>query len=408
MKTDPRPRGVLDGVRIVDLTQMVAGPLCTLLLADLGADVIKVEPPGGDSARDIGINRPCGESDYFLSMNRNKRGVVLDLKTSHGVEALKVLAAHADVLVENFRPGTMDKLGVGYDVLAKANPGLIYAGLSGFGPDGPYRDKPALDPVIQAMSGVMQLTGTPTSGPLKTGMLLSDFVPPLFGTIGVLAALYARRDSGRGQRVDISMLDATVFAMVPREAYYFATGKMPPRLGNAHHQMAPWNTYATQDGRHLIVVAHTEKYWRAVLAALGRTEFAADARFSTNKDRMAHREELDALLARAFTEDTLAGWTRRLTAADALFAPVRDFDQVFSDPVVRETMVQTVQHPTAGELPLLRAPIRLSANPVSIRSAPPLFGQHTEEVLAEFGLRDGASAVRRPHAVTPETQAQES
>lgn len=408
MKTDPRPRGVLDGVRIVDLTQMVAGPLCTLLLGDLGADVIKVEPPTGDSARDIGVNRACGESDYFLSMNRNKRGVVLDLKTSQGVEALKVLASHADVLVENFRPGTMDKLGVGYEVLAAANPRLIYASLSGFGPDGPYRDRPALDPVIQAMSGVMQLTGTPTSGPLKTGMLLSDFVPPLFGTIGVLAALYARRDSGKGQRVDISMLDATVFAMVPREAYWFATGKMPPRLGNAHHQMAPWNTYATRDGRHLIVVAHTDKYWRCLLAALRREDLAADPRFATNKDRMAHREELDALLERTFREDTLEGWTQRLTRADALFAPVRDFDQVFADPVVRDTMVQTVWHPTVGELPLLRTPVRLSANPVSIRSAPPLFGQHTEEVLAEVGLHDGAGRQRRPHAVTPEQRAQES
>ncbi|MFM0223709.1 CaiB/BaiF CoA transferase family protein [Paraburkholderia dipogonis] len=213
--------GVLDGIRVLDLTQMVAGPLCTLLLGDLGADVIKVEPPDGDASRQIGVNRECGESDYFLSLNRNKRSVVLDLKSAQGIETLKALASHSDIVVENFRPGTMEKLGIGYDVLSELNPGLIYCGMSGFGNDGPYRDRPALDPVIQAMSGVMQLTGTPESGPLKAGVLISDFVPPLFGTIGVMAALYARSSSGQGQRVDVSMLDATVFSMIPREGFYF-------------------------------------------------------------------------------------------------------------------------------------------------------------------------------------------
>lgn len=393
--------GVLDGVRVLDLTQMVAGPLCTMLLGDLGADIVKVEPPDGDASRHIGINRPCGESDYFLSMNRNKRSIVLDLKSAKGVETLKALAAQSDILVENFRPGTMEKLGIGYDALREANPGLIYCGLSGFGISGPYRDRPALDPVIQAMSGVMQLTGTASSGPLKTGLLISDFVPPLFGVIGVLAALRARDASGQGQRVDVSMLDATVFSLVPREQYYFATGKTPERLGNAHYQMAPWNSYATSDGRHLMVVSHNEKYWLKLLAAIGHDELARDTRFSTNAERMRHREALDALLAAAFARDTLDNWTRRLTEGEVLFSPVRDFKDVFSDPVVRESMVQTVSHPAAGDIDLLRNPIKLAANPTSIRRAPPLLGQHTDQILSECGQTSDAAREDRTIASIP-------
>jgi CoA:oxalate CoA-transferase len=375
---------VLDGVRVLDLTQMVAGPLCTLLLGDMGADVIKVEPPEGESARHIGRNRPSGESDYFLSMNRNKRSIVLDLKRPQDMEVLRALAARADVLVENFRPGTMEKLGIGYESLKADNPGLICCSLSGFGSEGPYRDRPALDPVIQAMSGLMQLTGTAETGPLKLGVLLSDFVPPLFGTIAILGALRARDASGVGQRIEISMLDATVFSMVPREQYFFATGKTPERSGNAHYQMAPWNTYATADNKYLMVVAHTEKYWQRLATAIGRPELPQDARFVDNAARMANRNALDAILGEALAADTLENWTQRLTEADVLFSPVRDFEAVFSDPTVREHMVQTVEHPTVGELPLLRAPMRMNATPTTIRSAPPLLGQHTQEILAEL------------------------
>ncbi|ABE36665.1 coA-transferase III family protein [Paraburkholderia xenovorans LB400] len=376
--------GILQGIRVLDMTQMVAGPLCTMLLGDLGADVIKVEPPGGDSSRGIGLNRPCGESDYFLSVNRNKRGIVLDLKKAEDVATFRALADTSDILVENFRPGTLEKLGIGFETLRQTNPRLIYCGMSGFGTDGPYRDRPALDPVIQAMSGIMQLTGTAASGPLKTGILTSDFVPPLFGTIGIIGALYARASTGQGQRVDVSMLDATVFSMLPREGFYFSTGRTPERLGNAHYQLAPWNSYATSDGRHLIIVAHTDKYWRALLGAIGHGPLAADPRFLTNALRLANREALDALISEAFATESLATWSERLTAAGVLFAPVRDFDEVFSDPAVRDTMVAQIPHPTAGEISVLRNPIRLSDNPTSIRAAPPLLGQHTGEVRAEL------------------------
>ncbi|MCK9513001.1 MAG: CoA transferase [Pigmentiphaga sp.] len=380
------PSGVLHGIRILDLTQMVAGPLCTLLLGDMGADVIKVEPPEGESARHIGVNRPGGESDYYLSMNRNKRGVVLDLKTADGIAALKALAAQVDVLVENFRPGTMERLGLGFEMLRQTNPGLIYCGLSGFGSDGAYRDRPALDPVIQAMSGLMQLTGTPDSGPLKTGLLMSDFVPPLFGAIGILGALRAREQTGIGQRVEVSMLDATVFSMVPREQFYFSTGRTPERLGNAHFQLAPWNTYATQDERYVMVVAHNDKYWLNLLAAIGREELAQDARFATNADRLKNRDVLDGLIAESIARHPLDTWLRLLVEADVLFSVVRDFPDVFSDAEIRRTLIESIEHPSVGELELLRTPIRLETHPVSIRRPPPRLGEHTAEVAAEYGF----------------------
>ncbi|WP_244789254.1 CaiB/BaiF CoA transferase family protein [Cupriavidus pauculus] len=375
---------VLNGVRVLDLTQMVAGPLCTLLLGDLGADVIKVEPPTGDTSRNIGLNRPGGESDYFLSLNRNKRSVVLDLKSDEGIANLRELAAGADIVVENFRPGTMEKLGIGYESLRVENPGLIFCSLSGFGQTGPYRERPALDPVVQAMSGLMQLNGTADSGPLKTGILISDFVPPLFGTIGVIAALLSRKETGLGQRVDVAMLDATVFSMLPREQYYFSTGKTPERSGNAHYQLSPWNTYETSDGRHLMIVAHTEKYWRGLLGAIGRSDLAENERFTTNDKRMANREDLDGEISSAIAQQTLDYWVSALTSADVLFSPVRDFEEVFSDPVVRQTIIEDVPHPTAGVVSVLKNPIRLSQQPTSIRRAPPLLGEHTQEVLSEL------------------------
>jgi CoA:oxalate CoA-transferase len=388
---DKAMSGVLKGIRVLDATQMVAGPLCTMLLGDLGADVIKIEPPGGDSARAIGVNRPCGESDYFLSVNRNKRSVVLDLKTESGMATFRALAAQADVLAENFRPGALEKLGLGFDALSETNPGLIYCAMPGFNADGPYRDRPALDPIVQAMSGIMQLTGTVASGPLKTGILTSDFVPPLFATIGIMAALYARASSGRGQRVDVSMLDATIFSMLPREGFYFSTGKTPDRLGNAHYQLAPWNSYETSDKRHLIVVAHTEKYWRALLKAIGQEDLAQDPRFLTNKSRLANRDMLDAIISAALAGAPLAVWSERLTAAEALFAPVRNFDDVFSDPSVRDSMVANLSHPTAGSISVLQNPIRLASNPTAIERPPPLLGQHTQEVLAEVARSAGKS-----------------
>ncbi|MDB5861605.1 MAG: Alpha-methylacyl-CoA racemase [Ramlibacter sp.] len=375
---------LLKDIRVIDLTQLVAGPLCTLLLGDLGADVIKIEPPEGEAGRHVGVTRIGGESDVFLALNRNKRSVVLDMKQPRDVEALRALIVGCDVVVENFRPGTMEKWGLGYEALASDNPGLIYTAISGFGKDAPYGDRPALDPTVQAMSGIMQLTGTAQSGPLKTGFPLGDVVPPLFATIGVLAALHARRDHGRGQRVDVSMLDATIFAMTPREAYFFATGSPPPRLGNGHYQMAPYNTYETADGRLLMLIAHTEKFWRVLLKALGDEALAGDHRFSDNDTRVRHRVALDESIAALVRARPYAHWEAVLSEAGAVFAPVRQVEEAFADPVVADSMVHRMEHPAAGSIRVLRNPMRFSEGGNDIRRAPPLLGADTASVLNEW------------------------
>ena len=384
--------GPLEGIRVLDFTQMMAGPLCAMLLGDLGADVIKIEPPEGDAIRRTGETFLGGETESFLSFNRNKRSVVIDLKAEAGQEAGRGLAAGADVVLENFRPGSAERLGVGYETLRALNPRLVYCSISGFGRAGADRARPALDPVIQAMSGIMQLTGSDETGPLRTGFPFSDLVTPLFATIGVLAALRVRERTGRGQRVDLSMLDATIFGMMPREAYFFATGRTPSRLGNEHYQIAPWNTYETADGRHLIVVAHTEKFWHALITALDAPELGADPRFLSNADRVRNRAALNARLAAAFRAVSLDEWTPRLTAAGVLFAPVRSLPEVFSDPRVRREMLVELDHPTAGRITVLANPLRFSETPATVRRCPPRLGEHTAEVLSPDTDEAGGAA----------------
>ncbi|MBI4608258.1 MAG: CoA transferase [Candidatus Rokubacteria bacterium] len=364
---------------------MMAGPLCAMLLGDLGADVVKVEPPEGDTIRSMGETFIGGETEYFLSLNRNKRGVVVNLKTEGGRGVVSRLVARADVVVENFRPGTAARLGLDYPALRDLNPGLVYCSISGYGPAGVNSSRPALDPVIQAMAGLMQLTGTAESGPLRTGFPLADLVTPLFATIGILAALEARRRTGHGQRVDLSMLDATIFSMIPREGYYFVTGQAPARLGNEHYQLAPVNTYETSDGRHLMVLAHSDKFWRSFAAALGEPELADDPRFKTNADRVRHREELNRLVAARFREGTLETWTRRLGEAGVVFAPVRSIPEVFADPDVQRNMVVELEHPAAGRIKVLANPIRLAETPAEVSTPSPRLGEHTGELLRELG-----------------------
>jgi CoA:oxalate CoA-transferase len=380
--------GPLEGVRVVDLSQMMAGPLCSMILGDLGADVVKVEPPEGDAIRRTGETRVAGESEYFLSLNRNKRSIVVDLKQRAGQELVRALAAGADVLLENFRTGTAERLGLGWDALRPLNPRLVYCSVTGFPRDGGDAGRPALDPVIQAMSGIMQLTGTPESGPLKTGFPFADLVTPLFATIGVLGALHARERTGSGQRIDVAMLDATIFSTIPREGYYFATGCTPARLGNEHYQIAPYNVYETADGRHVMVIAHTEKFWRALVTALGDAGLGTDPRFATNAERCRHRNALNAALAGGFRQAPLDVWTERLNAAGVIFAPVLTFPDVFGDPRIASRMVARVQHATAGTVSVLANPLRYSDTPASIRRAPPALGEHTREVLAEAGYSD--------------------
>ncbi len=378
--------GPLEGVRVVDLSQMMAGPHCSVILGDLGADVVRVEPPEGDAIRRTGETRVGGETEYYLSLNRNKRSVVVDLKHAAGQQVVRTLAARADVFLENFRPGTAERLGVGWEALQPLNPRLVYCSVTEFPLDGPDAGRPALDPVIQAMSGIMQLTGTPESGPLKTGFPFADLVTPLFATIGVLAALQARERTGRGQRIDLAMLDATIFGSIGREGYYFATGRAPARLGNEHFQIAPHNVYETADGKHVMVIAHSDKFWHALLTGLGVAEFGADPRFATNSERYRHRDALNTVLASRFRQETLDVWTHRLNTAGAIFAPVRTFSEVFHDPYTVSRMVARIPHSTAGTISVLANPLRYSDTPASIRRAPPALGEHTHEVLTDAGL----------------------
>jgi crotonobetainyl-CoA:carnitine CoA-transferase CaiB-like acyl-CoA transferase len=357
-----------------------------MLLGDFGADVVKIEPPEGDSMRRTGETKLGGESEFYLSVNRNKRSIVLDLKTPTGKEAVLKLAASADIVVENFRPGVAERLGIGYECLKELNPGLIYCSMSGFGKDSVNRDRPALDPVIQAMSGMMQLTGTQESGPLRTGFALSDYITPMFAVSGILTALHARHSTGVGQRIDLSMLNATIFSMVPREGYYFATGRTPARIGNEHYQIVPYNTFNTADDRQIFVLAHNDKFWRALLRVLDDSELQKDARFSSGGGRLEHKNALNAWLAKIFERETAVVWIERLSAEGVIFSLVRTLEEVFSDPEVQRDLVTYVDHPTAGRIPLLSNPLQFSDTPASIRLPPPLLGEHTAIILGEIGM----------------------
>jgi len=376
----------LAGLRVIDFTQNVAGPVATMLLGDFGADVIKVEPPEGDIMRKTGETQIGGEAAYFLSVNRNKRSVVLDLTTEQGRQAAQVLASTADIVFENFRPGVAERLGIGYDTLRESNPGLIYCSTSAFGREGVHTGRPGMDPVVQALSGVMQLTGDERSGPLKSGVAFADVMTPMLSLLGVMVALHARHSTGRGQRVDVAMIDASIFGMLPREAYFFATGKTPPRMGNAHYEIVPYNTYQTADRRHIMVIAHNDKYWRILAQAMGATNLLDDPRLGHKAGRHQHRAVVDEGLASIFKEQPLAHWEKVLGNAGAMYAPVRTFQEVFEDEQIQDRLLIEVQHPKAGSIKLVGNPIKMSETPAAVQLPPPLLGQHTDEVLSRLGF----------------------
>jgi crotonobetainyl-CoA:carnitine CoA-transferase CaiB-like acyl-CoA transferase len=373
---------------VIDLTRALAGPYCTLILADLGADVIKIELPGtGDETRQWGPPFVGGESSYFMSVNRNKRSVVLDLKSSAGLDALRRLVRSADVLVENFRPGTMERLGLSYAQARELNPSLIFCSVSGFGQDGPRAKQPAYDAILQGMGGIQGISGEADGQPTRVGVPIADITAGMFGAYAVAAALYWReRDAARrGQWIDTSMLGGQVALLTYQAGRYFATGSAPSRIGNRHASIAPYELFCCSDG-YVNVAAANEPMWQRFCRALDLSSLLSHARFATNPDRVTNRAELSALIEQRLASMTMAEIIDRLEQAEVPVGPVYTLDQVFDDPQSQHLgMAQPTPHPRVSDLRTTGFPYRLSETPAEIRCPPPLLGEHTHAVLAELG-----------------------
>jgi crotonobetainyl-CoA:carnitine CoA-transferase CaiB-like acyl-CoA transferase len=392
VRPDPGP---LDGLTIIDLTRVLSGPYCTMLLADMGARVIKVEQPGrGDDTRGWGPPFLGTESAYFLSINRNKESLTLDLKSDDGRDLLFRLLERADVLVENFRPGTMTRLGLDHETLMSRFARLIYCSISGFGQTGPRRDQPGYDAVMQGEGGLMSITGEPDGPPLRLGVAISDIVSGMFAAQGITMALLARARTGRGQHVDIGMLDSTAALLTYQAAICFATGASPTRLGNRHPTIVPYETFRAADG-DLVLAVGNDALWRSFCAVVGLAAFADDDRFSTNRARVSHYDELKPLIDSRLRTRSRADWIEQLTAAGVPCGSVRDVGDVLGDPQLEaREMVAVVEHATLGSLRMLGVPIKLSATPGSVRTAPPTLGQHTTTILEE-DLRISGEEIER-------------
>jgi CoA:oxalate CoA-transferase len=372
----------LEDLVVLDFSRVLAGPFCTMMLCDLGATVIKVERP--DSGDDSRTYTPFvkGESAYFMSINRGKKSITLDLKHPKGKEIALELAKRSDVLVENFKPGVMDNLGLGYEALKEINPRLVYASISGFGYTGPYSERPAYDLIIQGMGGIMSITGPDEHHPTKVGSSIADIFAGLFAAIGILSALHNRELTGRGQWVDVAMLDAMVAVLENAVSRYLATGNVPKPIGNRHPSIAPFCSVETADG-FINIACGNDELWRRFCRIVGLDRLADDPRFLTNADRVKNFSELEPLINEATRKRASAEWLKLLEEAKVPCGPINDIASVVKDPQVaaREMLVE-VLHPVAGALKLPGVPIKLSGTPASIAGPAPLLGQHTEEVLS--------------------------
>ncbi|HEV2254245.1 MAG TPA: CaiB/BaiF CoA-transferase family protein [Streptosporangiaceae bacterium] len=382
----PQAPGPLAGIAVLDLTRALAGPFATMVLGDLGADVIKVEDVWhGDDTRRWGPPFQGDDAAYFLSINRNKRGLSVNVKTPEGRQIVQRLAQSSDIVMENFRPGTAARLGLGYEELSARNPALIYASISGYGQTGPDAALPGYDAVAQAVSGMMSVTGEADGEPVRSGTSLADVGAGMWALIGILAALHARQATGRGQLIDISLLDGQVAWLTYVAGKYFATGATPARYGSAHESLAPYQVFATAD-EPLMVAVGSDGIWRRFTAATGLDELTDDPRYATNPDRVLHRDTLIPAVTRALAARGCAEWTDRLNAAGVPAGPVNTVPAALAQPqVAAREMVVELEHPVAGMLRMLGTPLKLSAQPASIRRPPPVLGQHTDEILAEAG-----------------------
>lgn len=377
----------LEGIRVLEASQVMAGPYCALLLADMGADVVKVEKPrGGDDARRMGPPFINGESAAFLAINRNKRSLALDLKQPAGQGVFRRLAGRADVLVENFRPGTLDGLGLGYTDLAAEHPELIYCSISGYGQTGPDRERGGYDLVAQGAAGLMSITGHPGQPPVKVGVPVADLNAGMYAAYGVLCAYIHRLKTGQGQYVDTSLLEGGLAYTVWESAMFFATGLTPPPMGSAHRLAAPYQAFKTSDG-YITIGAANQANWELLCRVLGRPELVTDPRYLDNPARTRAAPELARELEQTFGLRSTHEWLDRMQAIGLPAGPVNDMPAVYADPQVRaRSMLVELDHPTAGRIKHIGVPVKLSRTPGSIRRPAPTLGQHTDEILAEAGL----------------------
>jgi crotonobetainyl-CoA:carnitine CoA-transferase CaiB-like acyl-CoA transferase len=376
----------LDGIKILDLSRALAGPYCSMMLADMGADVIKIEMPGrGDDSRAWGPPFIEGESAYFMSVNRNKKSITLNLKDERALEIIHKLIKQSDVLLENFRPGTMEKLKLSYNEVKEINPKIIYCSISGFGQDGPYRLLPGMDQILQGMGGLMSITGEPGGPPMKVGVAVADIAGGMFAAYGIMVALFNKERSKIGQRIDLSLLDCQIAWLTYRAGSYFVSGEIPKPLGSGHPVIVPYQSFKAKD-EYFNVAVGNDRLWEKFCRAIGLEEIKEDPKFSTNAMRVKNREKLISIINKAVGSKKADKWLKLLTAEGVPCGPIFDMEQIFKDPqVIHREMVKEITHQKAGKIKVTGVPIKLSETAGDILTAPPTLGQHTIDILSNLG-----------------------
>ncbi len=390
----------LEGIKVVDLSRFIAGPYCTMKLGDMGAEVIKVETPGkGDDSRALGPPFVGGEAAYYLAFNRNKKSITLNLREEKGREILRQLIKDADVLVENYRIGVTEKMGFTYEDVKKIKEDIIYCSITGYGHNSPYKEKPSFDVMIQGEAGLMSITGFPDGPPQRVGVAIADLLGGFHAVEGILLALIARSKTGKGQFIDVSLMDSIISILTYQAGNYFATGQAPQRVGNRHPMITPYEAFETKDG-YVIFAVGNQRLWEKFVKALGREDLNKDPRFSTMADRNRHPAELKEILEQITRQKTTEEWVAIMEGAGVPCGRIRTLDQVLTDPHIEaREMVVEKEHPTAGSVKIIGVPIKLSLTPGEIAKAPPTLGQHTDEILASLGYANAQIASLREQGI---------